>query len=115
MTATAREWAVMWTEADGEQGWWPQRDEAHARETADRVFLNALDSRRCRVVSRTVTYGDWEDAPAPGGSGTSRAGILFAAADKLDHLAHVHGLGVVGVTDLLRVWADQPERWETGS
>lgn len=45
----------------------------------------------------------------------SRGKILARAADLLDEQASAHGESVSDYTDLLRVWAEDEQRWKAGS
>lgn len=56
----------------------------------------------------------WRDQVQRKTEAKVRKSVLDAAADKLDHQAQAHGESVVDYSDLLRIWADNHKRWETG-
>ena len=56
----------------------------------------------------------WRDEVKSKTAAKVRKAVLDGAADQLDHQAQAHREAIYDYTDLLRVWADSPDRWEAG-
>lgn len=92
--------------------WWSAELQAEGGGSLDGLIDGNTDGLFCFQLREWARLAS---LPADAVELVPLGAVLRAAADKLDAQAAAHGEAIHDYTDLLRVWADDAERWESGS